>query len=134
MKRKKPRQDLVDVRAILESPVGRARDGGPPICAYEAGLRRSAEKAANGNMSQARRFIRELESHGLLRIPEAVDDHEYLIRIPNEWDHHAWNAMFDHYGPPPWPGDHDGLISKERWEANYGSRPRPVGRRSARRR
>lgn len=128
MSRKRRPPNQIDVRAILESPVGRVGEGGTPISAYEAAMRRAAEKASKGNMSEAKRFLREMEAYGLLTIAEAVDDHQYLIRIPKEWDHQAWNAMFDHYGPPPWPGEHDGLIPAERWEANYGRRPRPVRR------
>lgn len=132
MSRRKQLPISVDVRAILESPVGKLGDG-RRISAYEAGMSRAAEQGASGNMGAARRFMRELRRYGRLRLPEPEDDHQYVIRIPKEWDHQEWTWMFDQHGPPPWPGDHDGLIPKERWEANYGSLPRP-GRRARKRR
>ena len=118
----------IDVRAILESPVGRMPGGGRSICAYEAGMRRAVEDASKGKMQAAGRFLRELEKHGLMMVTEPTDDHQYVIRIPKEWDDVAWKAMFDEFGFPPWPGEHDGLIPVERWEANYGTQPRPVTR------
>lgn len=84
-------------------------------------------------MAAAGAFLRELIRYGLIQIPEQKDDHQYVIRIPKDWDWEEWMWMFDQHGPPPWPGEHDGLIPEERWEANYGSLPRPK-RRSRRRR
>jgi hypothetical protein len=76
-------------------------------------------------MAAAKRFLRELESYGLLDTPRPVDDHRYTLRVPKEWDYAAWLAMYDRFGPPPWRGQHDGLIPEDRWEACYGPRPRP---------
>lgn len=132
MSRKKRQPVTVDVRAILESPVGKV-DFGRSIGAYEAGMRRAAERAASGNMAAAGQFLGELLRYGLLQIPEPEEHDQYVAKIPKEWDHEEWEWMFDQHGRPPWPGEHDGLISKERWEANYGSLPRPR-RRSRRKR
>ena len=126
MSRKRPLKNI-DVRAILESTVGRIGEG-PPIGAYEAGMRRAAEDASTAKMAAAKRFLGALESYGLLECPEPADEHQYLIRLPKEWDYSAWLAMFDELGPPPWRGPSDGLIPAERWEANYGTRLRRVGR------
>ncbi len=121
------RQPLeLDVRAILESPVGRIAENGPRIGAYEASVRRAAEDASKGNMQSAKRFLGELTKYGLLTITEPADDHQYRILIPREWDGPAWHAMYNEYGPPPWHGEQDGLVPVERWEANYGREPRPV--------
>ena len=124
MSRKKLARRLIDIRGILESPVGQV-SGGPPICAYEAAMRRAADKGASGNMREAGRFIRALIAYGLLEPPQFVDDHHYVLRIPKDWDHDEWHAMRERYGPPPWPGEHDGLIPIERWKPIYG--PRPAG-------
>jgi hypothetical protein len=125
MKRRRPQQPLVEVRKILEAPIVKKGEAGPSICAYEASRRRAAHEAAAGNMKEARFFLRELHSYGLPIREEPQDDHQYLIKIPKEWDDAEWHAMFDQYGPPPWPGARDGLISKERWVANYGTQARP---------
>ena len=132
MTAKKRAPKAIDVRAILERPVGRISQGGRAICAYEAAMRRAADRAANGNMAEAKRFLREMVSYGLLRIPESIDNHQYVLRVPKDWDWEEWNWMYDRYGPPPWPGEHDGLIPIERWKPTYGPRPRPVGRRRKR--
>jgi hypothetical protein len=119
------------MRKILEAPVARVGEAGRPICAYEASRRRAAHDAAAGNMKEAKRFLRELHSYGLLPRQAAADDHQYIIKIPKEWDDAEWSALFDKYGPPPWPGGRDGLIPKERWVDNYGTQIRPRVRRRA---
>ena len=122
MRQKKPKRQPVDIRGILESPVGQV-SGGPAISAYEAAMRRAADKAAAGNMAEARRFVRALIAYGVLEPPQLVDDHQYVLRIPKDWDGGEWHAMYRKYGAPPWPGEHDGLIPVERWKTIYGPRP-----------
>lgn len=112
--------------------MGQLREGGPKICAFEAAMRRAAEDASKGKMPAAKLLLREFDYYGLLRTDAPVDDHEGHIRIPKEWDSDAWQAMYEVYGSPPWPGQHDGLVPEERWVANYGTRTRPF-RRSSRR-
>lgn len=130
MTRKKRRPPKgIDVRAILESPVGKLANG-RQICPYEASMRRAADEAAAGKMRPASRFLRALISYGLIEIPKVVDDHQYIPRVPKDWDAKEWQAMFQRYGPPPWAGEHDGLVPTERWKEHYG--PRPKLRRSAR--
>ena len=96
-------------------------------------MRQAANKATAGNMSAARRFLGELQKYGLLEIPKEVDDHKYVIRVPKEWEYTTWRAMYDAYGDPPWPGKHDGLIPKERWQERDGRRPIRRARQNARR-
>lgn len=114
MTRRKRPSKQIDVSEILNRPVGKFGPAGDKMCAFEAGMRRAADQASAGNMSAARRFFDQLDRYGLLKIPNEVDDHKYLIRVPKEWEYEAWRAMYDTYGPPPWPGKHDGLIPKER--------------------
>lgn len=123
MSRNKRGQLRFEVRAILESPVAKS-DTGRPIGAYEGSMRRAAEKGIQGKMGSAKRFFLEMQTCGLLELPEPTDDHRYVLTIPKEWDHAAWKAMLDEYGPPPWPGEHDGLVPEERWKPHYGKRPR----------
>jgi hypothetical protein len=125
MTRKKRRPKSIDVRAILEKPIG-ALGGGRQICAYEASMRRAAEEAAAGKMRSAKRFVGALISYGLINIPEQEDDHRYVICVPKEWDYGEWLAMFDKYGPPPWRGEHDGLMPADRWQDRFGRRPKPL--------
>ena len=122
MSKKKQTLRSIDIRGILERPVGQV-SGGSSICAYEAAMRRAADKGAAGHMGEARRFIRALMSYGLLEPPTSSDEHQYALRIPKDWDDEEWMAMFGRYGPPPWPGEHDGLIPPDRWKDVYGPRP-----------
>ena len=91
-------------------------------------MRRLADEGAAGNMRSAGRFRRALVSHGLIRIPEVEDDHQYVLHVSKDWDSEEWHAMYKRHGPPPWPGEHDGLIPAERWKEHYGPRPRLLRR------
>ncbi|MCW3848074.1 hypothetical protein OF829_12560 [Sphingomonas sp. LB-2] len=82
----------------------------------EASIRSVASKAIGGCMRAAKRFLKQCESAGLFEMPEALDDHVYVHRVPKEWDYDEWRAKFDELGPPPWPGERDGLIPADRRE------------------
>lgn len=129
MTRRNRPANQIDVAEVLNRPVGSFGRGGQKICAYEANMRHTAIQASVGNMPAARRFLGQLQKYGLLKIPEDVDDHKYIIRVPKEWEYAAWLAMYDRYGDPPWPGKHDGLIPRERWQERDGRRPKRRARR-----
>jgi hypothetical protein len=77
-------------------------------------LRALVAKALSGDMRRARRFLKLCQEAGSFEVPEEVDDHQYVLRIPKDWDHDEWLAMYDQLGPPPWPGDRDGLVRHQR--------------------
>ncbi len=124
MSRRKRPPKQIDVAKILNTPVGPLSEGGPPVDAFEVAMRKASIDATRGDMRAAKRFLRQLRKYCILKIPEVVDDHQYVLRIPKEWESDAWHAMYDAFGPPPWPGKHDGLIPLERWDSRYGERPK----------
>lgn len=107
---------------VLERPI-RMADGSSTLArAYELGMRKCATKAIGGNMRDAEQLLKECRRYGLLDVPEPVDDHEYAIYVPKEWDYAEFLAQYDRFGSPPWPGERDGLIPLERWRPHHNGR------------
>lgn len=120
--RSKKAVSQISAAEILELPI-RAADGTTTAArAYELGMRQCAAKAIGGSMRHAKRFLRECLRYGLLTADDP-EEHECRYRVPDEWDQDEWWAMFLKFGPPPWPGEPDGLVPLERWKPSYGTRP-----------
>jgi hypothetical protein len=115
----------LDLRAILEKPVGTLGASKQQITPYEAGMRTAFVRAAQGSMRDAKRVVNECLRYGAFLLPTSHDDHRYVLHIPKDWNSDDWHEMYDRFGAPPWPGERDGLIPLERWKAIYGERPRP---------
>lgn len=112
----------VDFSVILNRKVEVLRNGEPSwMHPIEAGLRQLVAKAIRGDMKAAKRFLMLSREAGILRKPEPKDDHEYLVRIPKDWDRDEWWETYLRRGPPPWPGARDGLTVAAR-EERYGRR------------
>lgn len=107
----RPNRRHVDVAEQLNQPieflVNGVRHRAHPL---EAGLLSVVAKAAAGNMAAARTFLTFCESAGLFEKAKVPDDHQYVLRIPRDWDSEEWSAMYHTHGPPPWPGERDGLV------------------------
>lgn len=109
-KRRKPPPRVIDVGKILHSKITVEHSGiQTKMHPWEASVRALAAKALGGNMRAARRFLERCLEAGLFEIPETVDDHQYRVTVPKDWDYSEFIAMYDRLGPPPWPGERDGM-------------------------
>lgn len=115
----------IDISQKLTEPIpfsvnGKAERATP----FEAGLLSMVAKAAKGHMRSAKKFLDHCQSAGLFERPEETDDHQYVLRIPKDWDDDEWMSNFNQFGPPPWQGERDGLTDAARKERELGRRAR----------
>jgi hypothetical protein len=109
---------------ILERPIRSADGSTRGMCAFELGIRSNAIKAIQGDMKAAKYFLQQCRQQGLLERVNPDDNWGGVLRIPKDWNTEEWKEMCNKHGPPPWPGERDGLIPAERWKPHYGKRPR----------
>jgi hypothetical protein len=81
---------------------------------FEAGLLSLVARASKGDMSAAQQFLRHCDEAGLFERPEPIDDHDYRLVIPKDWDWDEWLAMYEQFGMPPWKGERDGMPKNPR--------------------
>lgn len=100
----------IDIAKRLTEPIT-FRVNGQDECKspFEAGLLSTVGKGIKGDMTAARRFLGMCNSARMFERPKEIDDHQYVLRVPKDWDHEEWMAMYEKFGPPPWREDRDGL-------------------------
>lgn len=120
----------VDVSAILDEPItvnisAKILKIDPLV----AELQSYVAQALKGKVSAMAEFLKHCERVGLFAPP----DNGYqggVLSPPDDWSDEEFIAKLQELGPPPWPGERDGLIPEDQWEQVYGrfAPPRP-GRR-----
>jgi hypothetical protein len=106
----------IDVTSILGRKVTMGQGANQTrMHPYEAFLRAQVAKAIRGNMRAAKKFILLCQDAGLFKVPEESECQGLVLRVPKDWDWDEWLEMYDRLGPPPWPGERDGLAKEEPW-------------------
>ena len=87
---KSKKSGLTDVSGLLNEPVkvkagGKVREMGP----FEAGLRKLAKKAVDGNFPAIRKFVRICEEYGAFA-PPLADTSCGIVRAPKGVNFHEW--------------------------------------------
>jgi hypothetical protein len=117
------KEGRVNVARLLREPITVTLNGEKKaIDPFEAQLQSLAKLAAAGNMASAKEFLLHCQHAGLFEVHEEEDDHQYQLVIPKDWDTKEWHAMYDRHGPPPWPGERDGLVPPERLKGVHVTR------------
>lgn len=115
----------IDVRGILEKKVRVKRgDTVSSMDPFDAELEGLVAKAVGGSVKHCGRFVRYCIKHGVIAKPEPYDDDYVDTIIPDDWDDDEYSAMFDRFGPPPWPGPRDGLTPEARERRKHLQRKR----------
>jgi hypothetical protein len=99
----------VDVAQVLNEPIT-VKQGGisREVSPFEAGIRRLVSRALKDkDWNSAVAFIRLCDKHGIMEPAPSKDCG--VMYFPKDWDVEEWSEMYMRYGPPPWPGDRDGL-------------------------
>lgn len=96
---------------------------------FEAQFEQCAAAALKGDIPACRTFIRWSLREGLVAPAEPYDDHQYVVTVPKDWNGKEFVEMYRRFGPPPWPGERDGLTQEGRAE-RQASRKRKAKRRS----
>ncbi|MBA3511588.1 DUF5681 domain-containing protein [Sphingomonas sp.] len=112
----RPKRERIDVAERLSERIRFSINGKEESkTPFEAGLLSSVGRALKGDMRAARRFLGYCNSAGLFERAEPIDDHQYVLRIPKDWDDKEWMAMYEQFGAPPWKGERDGLPKTPPW-------------------
>ena len=107
----------IDPSPILDGSICmRVGDKVVELDPFEASFTALMRKAMGGDLKSARLILQACEEAGILNEPENQRGDAYVINVPWEWDYSEWCEMFDKFGPPPWPGERDGLVPLERRE------------------
>lgn len=111
-RRRAPAIDLSEVlnRSVRVIVNGESRTMAP----FAARVEQCVAKALRGDVLACERFLRWCLREGLVRKPEPYDDHQYFVTVPKDWDYNEFMKMYGRFGPPPWPGERDGLTASER--------------------
>jgi hypothetical protein len=73
----------------------------------EAGIRSLVNQAIKEKkVAAAIEFIELCDENNLLAQPEGGSRR---LVMPKDYDYREWLKMLETYGPPPWPGEHNGL-------------------------
>ena len=116
-KRKSKRTPLIDLDHVLNGPVKvKVGDKVQTMSPIEAEYEQLAMRAMNGDVQAGIQFVRLCIKEGLVARAQPDDDWDYRLIIPDDWSNEEWSANFDKYGPPPWPGERDGLTDEAREE------------------
>ena len=105
------RPEEVDPARVLDEPV-RTQSSGTTryVPAFEHVVRDLATRAMQGrDIGSIQEFLRICKKHDILKKPVHPPMQSSVLTIPNSWDPEEWNEMCDKHGPPPWPGERDGL-------------------------
>ncbi len=118
--RPKVKKGPVDnVAAILDAPV-RVRRGKCTVKmgGFEASVRNQVKKAlADGNVTDLIDLLKLMEKYGVIAKPVVPDVYRGPIVAPPDWELSEWRDMLNRHGPPPWPGERDGMIEPRMLEA-----------------
>jgi len=121
----RPKKDEgpIDAGTILSAPVIVTKNGlkismDPRQLAIDSQFKR----AFKADLRAASACLDKCIAAGLL-IEWKEDDHQYRRIVPREWDWDEWHAKYDALGPPPWPGEPDGLVPQDRRDKTWRSKP-----------
>src|SRR5215831_11903235 len=108
---KRKKLEGVDIVALLTEPIPIIKSGVPrTMNPFEASLRSLVKRGlVDDDFRSLSTFLDYCEQHGVIgrsAVPVPVFQ---TIFIPKTWDEREWQAMFDRYGAPPWPGKRSGL-------------------------
>lgn len=113
-RRKRKDAGPVDAATLLGASVTITRNGRTmKIDPRQLAIESQFKRAFGGDIRSARAVIKLLVDADLLKFSEE-DDHVYCYLAPKEWDFEEWLDKYYSEGPPPWPGERDGLIPIER--------------------
>lgn len=106
--------DAASVAAVLDAPVD-VRKGGKPVKmgSFEASVRRLVSLAINESDVRAARELLKLWDRYEVIAPAPEPWRNNSFTVPKDWDWGEWMEKFERDGPPPWPGERDGLPKSE---------------------
>jgi len=112
------RQPAIDLAELLDRPVRVTINGTPRVMRpFEAELEQCVAKALKGEIKACAKIIGWCLREGLVPRLQPCDDHQYMAIIPKDWeDEEEFHRLYNKYGPPPWPGERDGLTASAREE------------------
>lgn len=85
---------------------------------FEASVRNQVKKAlTGGNVDDLIDMLKLMEKYGAITKPVVSDVYRGPIIVPADWDLDEWIDMYNRLGPPPWPGERDGMIEKKMLDA-----------------
>lgn len=113
----------LDAETLLSAPVSIKKNGrkmtvDPRQLATESQFKR----AFKGDIRAARACFEKCVAAGLLR-EWTEDEHQFVLVVPQDWDRDEWYAKYAELGPPPWPGERDGLVPPERRDTRRSRAP-----------
>ena len=98
----------IDFAAFFDEPMTVPVNGRQTkMDAYEVTLTNFANKAIGGDLRAAELFLDACDKAGLFANED--DGSCQSLVIPKDYDEDEWRANLERLGPPPWPGEHDGL-------------------------
>ena len=113
---RKVKPESIDIGKVLEEPVTvRVSGTVRQLTLFEASTRKLVGRAINEKyLGAALRFIRLCETYEISPPPPKPMPLGGVLVVPRCWDWDKWMEMFAMHGPPPWPGEHDGLTDEAR--------------------
>ena len=107
----RPRPEEVDPARVLDEPVRTQSSGSTRyVPAFEHMFRDLANQAMQGrDIGSIQEFLRICKKYDILKKAVQPPMQSSVLRIPKTWDDDEWMEMFLEHGPPPWPGERDGL-------------------------
>ena len=121
---RKPKvQGPLDAETLLSAPISVTKNGrklnlDPRELAIESQFRR----ALKGEIGAVRACLEKCIAAGLLR-EWAEDEHQHFHEVPREWGWDEWRSKYHELGPPPWPGERDGLVPPKRRDKPGARKP-----------
>ncbi len=113
---RKARPEPIDIARVLEQPVTvRVAGTTRQLTPFEASTRKLVGRAINEkHLGAALRFIRLCETYEISLPPPKPMPRGGVLHVPKCWDSDEFAKMLKTHGPPPWPGEHDGLTDEAR--------------------
>lgn len=113
------RGPLDNVAEILNAPVNVKRGKrSVKMGGFEASVRTQVKRGlVEGNTTALIDALKVFEEYGAITTPAVEEIYRGVIKIPHKWDIDEWIAMYIRNGPPPWPGEHDGMIEQRMLDA-----------------
>jgi hypothetical protein len=113
----------LDIAPTLEKQVVvRVGNRTKKMSVFEAGVRSLVNEAIRDKkVASAIKFFELCEKHDLIAQP--TPGGVISLTIPKDYDPHKWLEMLHAYGPPPWPGEHNGLPKSGRLISAEPARP-----------
>jgi len=116
---KRKKGPVNNVAEILDAVV-RVRHGKRTVKmgGFEVSVRSQVRKAlTDGNVTDLIDLLKLMEKYGAIARPVASDVYRGPIVAPPDWELSEWRDMLNRHGPPPWPGEQDGMIEPRMLEA-----------------